>query len=90
MDLRCIIFLGLCVAFVSSKSAQLTVMKMLSGLEKFQEKYPLPKLPYKYSDLEPYIDENTLKNHHLGIHAERTLNMNKKLAEWRASVSKFH
>ena len=33
------------------------------------EEYSLPKLPYNYSDLEPYIDEETMRVHYLRHHA---------------------
>merc|ERR1711973_580737 len=72
-----------CVSSMLAKTVP--VEKMLKGLELFQESYPLPSLSFKYNELEPYIDEHTLKEHHMGIHAGYTLQMNKDLKEWRAS-----
>ncbi|XP_060066996.1 superoxide dismutase [Mn]-like [Ylistrum balloti] len=46
--------------------------------------YVLPKLPYGYKDLEPFIDEATLRVHHLGHHAAYTKKMNAALEEWAA------
>jgi len=74
---------AMCASMVCAKTV--SVEKMLKGLEKYQESYPLPTLPFKYNELEPYIDEHTLKEHHMGIHAKYTLQMNKDLKEWRAS-----
>jgi len=77
------VFLTCCISLCLSKNPK--VHKMLSGLEKYHETYPLPSLPYKYDELEPWIDEYTLKEHHLGILADYTLQMNQNLKEWRAS-----
>jgi len=49
--------------------------------------YEIPSLPYKYSDLEPYIDEATMKVHHLKHHQtyadklNTALEKHKELAE---------
>lgn len=48
--------------------------------------YPFPELPYKYEELEPYIDTATLKVHHKGHHRTYTNNMNGALEEWREKV----
>ena len=48
--------------------------------------YSLPSLPYDYSDLEPYIDERTVRVHHLGHHKSYTEKMNAALLEWRMNV----
>jgi len=79
------VFLLLVVCVVLTASKEISIAKMLKGLDVYQESYPLPTLPYKYDALEPYIDQHTLKEHHLGVHAKHTLNMNKVLKEWRAS-----
>ncbi|OWF42083.1 uncharacterized protein LOC110461622 [Mizuhopecten yessoensis] len=44
--------------------------------------YVLPKLPYDYKDLEPFIDEATVRVHHLGHHAAYTTKMNIALEQW--------
>lgn len=54
---------------------------------KKHEVYTLPRMPYKYSALEPFIDEATLKLRHLGHHAAHVKRLNELLKEWRASVS---
>lgn len=41
--------------------------------------HKLPDLPYKYSALEPYIDEQTMKIHHGKHHAGYVSNLNKAL-----------
>lgn len=48
--------------------------------------YTLPDLPYGYSDLEPHIDEETLRVHHLGHHKAYTKKMNAAILEWRQAV----
>jgi hypothetical protein len=55
--------------------------------EAFQarEEYSLPKLPYNYSDLEPYIDVETVRLHYLRHHAGYTAQMNHVLKVWRNS-----
>jgi len=78
----CILAVG--IPFAVSKSFA-SIEKMVSGLERFQESYPLPKLPYKYDAFEPWIDEATMKAHHSEVHADRTLKMNQQLQEWRKS-----
>lgn len=42
-------------------------------------KYELPKLPYSYSALEPYIDEETMKIHHDKHHGTYVNNLNAAL-----------
>ena len=53
---------------------------------KVQEQYKLPDLPYAYDGLEPFIDEATVRVHHLGHHAAYTKKMNAALKDWRESV----
>jgi hypothetical protein len=60
--------------------------------EAFQarEEYSLPTLPYNYSDLEPHIDEETVRVHYLRHHAGYTAQLNHVLQVWRnSSVSKM-
>ena len=48
--------------------------------------YPLPDLPYGYDELEPLIDTQTLKVHHLGHHKAYTDKMNAALKQWKEEV----
>lgn len=55
-----------------------------------QEEYTLPELPYKYNELEPYIDEETVKLRYSRHHAGYTAQLNYVLSVWRnSSVSKY-
>ena len=56
-------------------------------LVKHKEEYTLPDLPYSYDALEPFIDEATMRVHHLGHHAAYTKKLNAALKSWRESVS---
>ncbi len=52
------------------------------------EEYKLPELPYAYSALEPYIDEQTMRLHHDKHHAAYVNGLNaalKKLEDARAA-----
>ena len=53
----------------------------------YKEEYSLPDLPYGYDDLEPFIDEATLRVHHMGHHGAYTKKLNSALKSWRESVS---
>lgn len=45
-------------------------------------KYELPKLPYDYNALEPYIDEETMRIHHDKHHATYVNNLNAALENY--------
>jgi len=47
------------------------------------EVYPLPDLTYAYNELEPWIDEGTVRAHHLGHHDAYRNKMNTLLNQWR-------
>ena len=51
--------------------------------------FSLPALPFEYSDLEPVIDQATLRVHHTGHHASYTNKMNGILEEWRGMASYY-
>ncbi|GBG33253.1 Superoxide dismutase Mn, mitochondrial [Hondaea fermentalgiana] len=51
---------------------------------------PLPPLPYAYDALEPYIDEQTMRIHHLKHHQAYTDNLNKALATMRGDPELKH
>ena len=52
----------------------------------YKEEYTLPDLPYSYDALEPFIDEETMRVHHLGHHAAYTKKLNAALKSFRESV----
>ena len=43
--------------------------------------YQLPKLSYQYDELEPFIDEETMKIHHLKHHQAYVDGLNQSLSE---------
>lgn len=43
--------------------------------------FTLPDLPYSYNNLEPFIDEETMKVHHAGHHATYVNNLNNALKD---------
>lgn len=45
-------------------------------------KFELPKLPYAYDALEPYIDEKTMEIHHGKHHAAYVNNLNKSIENY--------
>jgi len=49
--------------------------------------YQLPRLPYGYDELEPFIDEQTMKIHHQKHHQSYVDGLNKTLEEISGS---FH
>lgn len=50
--------------------------------------FKLPKLPYPYSALEPYIDELTMNIHHSKHHAAYVDNLNKVLSDHKELLGK--
>ena len=50
-------------------------------LLKIMVRYKLPRLPYDYGDLEPYIDAETMKIHHQKHHQSYVDGLNKSLEE---------
>ena len=67
----------LCFVFVCNSEL------IYEGLVVYHDELKLPDLPYDYNALEPYIDEATVKVHHLGHHKTYGDNTNKALKEWR-------
>jgi len=51
---------------------------------------PVPPIPYGYGDLEPYIDTETMKVHHLGHHASYTHQLNQALQSMRDDPATKH
>ena len=58
-----------------------------ADIVQYKEEYTLPDLPYSYDALEPFIDEATMRVHHLGHHhAAYTKKLNAALKSFRESV----
>lgn len=76
----------MCVSKVYT-SPRFHVSNMLSGLEKYSERYRVPRLPYKYDAFEPWIDAKTMEAHHKQVAEERVFQLNRVLKDWRSSVS---
>lgn len=54
----------------------------LLQMEEFSRVYELPELPYPYDALEPHIDTQTMREHHLKHQAKYVENLNKELDEY--------
>lgn len=54
----------------------------LLQMEEFSRVYELPELPYPYDALEPHIDTETMREHHLKHQAKYVENLNKELDEY--------
>ena len=54
----------------------------LLEMEEFSRVYELPELPYPYDALEPHIDTETMREHHLKHQAKYVENLNKELDEY--------
>lgn len=54
----------------------------LLEMEEFSRVYELPELPYPYDVLEPHIDAETMREHHLKHQAKYVENLNKELDEY--------
>jgi Fe-Mn family superoxide dismutase len=48
--------------------------------------YQLPKLPYGYDELEPFIDTETMKIHHQKHHQAYVDGLNKSLPKTSSSI----
>ena len=80
-------FLGITIiALVTQAYSDGNNTDMFVGIETFQDYYHLPKLPYSYDAMEPWIDAKTMEMHHYGHHSAYTAKMNAALQEWRKSV----
>ncbi|GAB6029385.1 hypothetical protein CHUAL_005151 [Chamberlinius hualienensis] len=58
------------------------------GTDRPKLDYELPPLEYGFSELEPYIDEETVRVHYLGHHSKYTEKMNSALKEWQSADKK--
>ena len=54
----------------------------LLEMEEFSRVYELPELPYPYDALEPHIDTETMREHHLKHQSKYVENLNKELDEY--------
>ena len=50
--------------------------------------YTLPELGFGVTELEPSVDEATIRAHHGGHHLTYTNNLNKVLHDWRQQVGR--
>ena len=78
--------LRLGLLLLASIAAAVAQQQVYQELKIPQIEYSLPELPYNYSELEPYLDEATLRVHHLGHHRAYTNKMNAALLGWRKEV----
>lgn len=58
---------------------------MFVGLDQPSDYYRLPKLPYTYEDLEPWLDTRSVEDHHAGQLAGYVGQLNRLLKEWRST-----
>jgi len=58
---------------------------MFWGLDAARREYTIPTLPFKFEELEPYLDADTLKIQYTSILKEYTSKMNTLLKNWRKS-----
>ena len=57
-------------------------------LSEFIGKVELPKLPYKYEDLEPVLSKELLELHHSKHHQTYITNYNKQVTELKEAIDK--
>jgi Fe-Mn family superoxide dismutase len=62
-------------------------LKALENLSSDGGKYSLPKLPYAYNALEPFIDEQTMQIHHTKHHQAYVDKLNKALETYSGDSS---
>lgn len=76
---------------VSSKPVLKSNLTMcVSTTQATAQNLDLPALPYGYDALEPYIDEATMKVHHLGHHQAYTTTINGALTALRNNEATKH
>lgn len=73
--------------FIVSSIESIECATPYDEIVQYKEEYSLPDLPYGYDGLEPFIDEATMRVHHLGHHGAYTKKLNAALKNWRESVS---
>lgn len=75
-------------SFIKNSALATAGLSLLSSINPFKAAatapvdaagFTLPKLPYSYSSLEPFIDELTMSIHHSRHHAAYVTNLNKAL-----------
>ncbi|MFA8450430.1 MAG: superoxide dismutase [Bacteroidales bacterium] len=76
-------------SFIAPKTSLAEIFPFQFGNLTLSEKgkYILPPLPYSYSDLEPIIDEETLKIHHDKHHAGYVNGLNKTTDEIKKAIN---
>ena len=75
-----------CFLLVASIAVAVAQQQLYLELNTPQVEYGLPELPYPYGGLEPYLDNATLRVHHLGHHKAYAKKMNAALQGWREKV----
>lgn len=79
----------MCVLAALSAAALADLMPEETAYEmivEYKDYYELPKLPYAYNALEPFISEATLQVHYKGHHRAYCKKMNEALKAWREKV----
>ncbi len=61
------------------KTSIISIFALSTSLQAVNGQHTLPKLPYDYAALEPYIDSNTMNIHYNNHHAAYVNNLNKAL-----------
>ena len=77
-----ILFCTVCVCFAYQTS--------YGEIDFALKEYKLPDPGFTPSELEPHIDEATIRAHHGGHHLAYTTNLNGVLARWRDEVGQRH
>lgn len=75
-----------CVFLAIRLNVCLCMVPPYYGIDRPSFDYELPSLEFGFSELEPYIDEETVRVHYLGHHSKYTEKMNGVLNEWRLKV----
>ena len=63
--------------------ADVNIMPYMLLRNRVTESYELPDLPYSMAELEPYVDESTVKVHYHGHHKSYQIKINIALQAWR-------
>ena len=81
---ECRLGLNVAVAFLFLAFGRCIILPPYEIAAKTFEEYPLPELQYGFNELEPFIDENTVRAHYEGHHETYRKKMNTCLQQWRS------